>query len=102
MRDAEGRRLRPGVPARQVRRARPLPASIGCATLVFLRLKEQTRGTETRTVGTYEVYHDGKRAAAITVDGVLVPLSGATAESRGPGQNTRPATAANLPAAAGG
>jgi hypothetical protein len=59
------------------------------------RLSEQTRGTDTRTVGTYQVFHDGRPAAAVSVGGVQVPLSGTTAESRGPGQNATPATSAN-------
>jgi hypothetical protein len=59
------------------------------------RMKEQTRGNDTRTVGTYKVFHDGEEAAAISVDGVQVPLSGTTAESKGPSQNHTPATAAN-------
>jgi hypothetical protein len=59
------------------------------------RVKEQTRGNKTRTVGTYQVFHDGKPAAAIAVGGVQVPLSGTTAESKGPGQNDTPATNAN-------
>jgi len=59
------------------------------------RLNEQTRGNETRTVGTYKVFHDGQPAAAISVGGVLVPLSGTTAECKGPGQNATPATPAN-------
>ena len=58
------------------------------------RVKEQTRGNKTRTVGTYRVFHDGKPAAAITVDGIQVPLSGTTAELKGPGQNDTPATEA--------
>lgn len=58
------------------------------------RVTEQTRGTKTRTVGRYKVFHDGKPAAAITVEGVQVPLSGTTAESKGPAQNTTPATGA--------
>ncbi|HEX8663857.1 MAG TPA: hypothetical protein VF744_07500 [Beijerinckiaceae bacterium] len=62
--------------------------------LHVVRLKEQTRGRKTRTVGTYEVFHDGTPAAAIVVDGVEVPLSGTTAESKGPGQNDTPATPA--------
>jgi hypothetical protein len=57
------------------------------------RVKEQTRGNKTRTVGTYQVFHDGRPATAISVDGVEVPLFGTTAESRGPGQNDTPATA---------
>ena len=59
------------------------------------RQSEQTRGSKTRTVGTYQVFHDGKPATStILVDGVQVPLSGTTAESRGPGQNAAPATTA--------
>ncbi|HKG84155.1 MAG TPA: hypothetical protein VKB16_13520 [Beijerinckiaceae bacterium] len=58
------------------------------------RLKEQARGNQTRTVGTYQVFHDGEPASAISVDGVAVPLFGTTAESKGPGQNDTPATVA--------
>jgi hypothetical protein len=58
------------------------------------RVKGQTRGNETRTVGTYQVFHDGKPAVAATIDGAQVPLSGTTAESKGPGQNATPATEA--------
>lgn len=60
------------------------------------RLREQTKGDRTRTVGTYQVFHNGVPAAhTIKVDGVDVPLSGATAESRGPSQNDHPATKDN-------
>lgn len=61
------------------------------------RLTEQKRSNgKARTVGTYQVFHDGKPAAGtIKVDGVGVPLSGTTAESKGPSQNAKPATAAN-------
>lgn len=56
----------------------------------------QTRGTRARTVGTYQVLHDGVPATGtILVDGIAVPLSGTTAESKGPSQNAQPATAAN-------
>ena len=58
------------------------------------RLKEQARGNQTRTVGTYQVFHDGEPASAISVDGVAVPRFGTTAESKGPGQNDTPATVA--------
>lgn len=58
------------------------------------RVAEQSRGPKTRTVGTYQVFHDGRAAASIAVGGVGVPLSGTTAESKGPGQNAHPATAA--------
>ncbi|MFL5316706.1 MAG: hypothetical protein ACJ8A0_16695 [Microvirga sp.] len=58
------------------------------------RLKEQTRGNQTRTVGTYQVFHNGEPASAISVDGVAVPLFGTTAESKGPGQNDTPASVA--------
>lgn len=59
------------------------------------RINEQTRGAKTRTVGTYKVFHDGQPAATVSVGGVQVPLSGTTAESKGPGQNAVPATPAN-------
>ena len=56
------------------------------------REREQTRGTKTRTVGSYQVFHDGAAASAIRIEGRDVPLSGTCAESRGPSQNTAPAT----------
>ena len=59
------------------------------------RVSEQKRGVAIRTVGTYQVFHNGQPAGAITVGGVSVPLSGTTAESRGPSQNVHPATAQN-------
>lgn len=59
------------------------------------RLREQARGGESRTVGAYQVFHDGQAAVPISVGGVLVPLSGTTAECPGPGQNNHPATEEN-------
>jgi murein DD-endopeptidase MepM/ murein hydrolase activator NlpD len=60
------------------------------------RLSEQTRADDTRTVGAYEVLHDGARATnTIRVDGFDVPLFGTTAESCGPSQNDAPATPDN-------
>jgi hypothetical protein len=59
------------------------------------RVKEQKRGSARRTVGTYQVFHNGVPAASIAAGGVQVPLSGTTAESKGPGQNLAPATTAN-------
>lgn len=56
------------------------------------RVKEQTRNGRTRTVGTYQVFHDGEPAASIRLGNIDVPLSGMTAESPGPGQNETPAT----------
>jgi hypothetical protein len=44
------------------------------------RLREQTRGIRTRTVGAYQVYRDGAPA----IEGLL---SGTTAEALGPGGN---------------
>lgn len=58
------------------------------------RLSEQRRGSRRRTVGAYQVFHDGRAAAPVPVGGVSVPLSGTTAESPGPGQNDHPATEA--------
>jgi murein DD-endopeptidase MepM/ murein hydrolase activator NlpD len=56
----------------------------------------QTRDGRTRTVGRYEVLHDGAKATGtIRVDGKDVPLAGATAESPGPSQNAVPATEAH-------
>ena len=59
------------------------------------RVKEQRRGKAVRTVGTYQVFHDGVPAGSVAVGGVQVPLSGTTAESKGPGQNLTPASKAN-------
>lgn len=61
------------------------------------RLLEQSgSGGKKRTVGAYQVFHNGVAAAnTVTVDGVAVPLSGTTAESPGPSQNAHPATPAN-------
>ena len=57
------------------------------------RLSEQTRGSKTRTVGAYQVFHHGMPATnTVRVDGIDVPLFGTTAESRGPSQNDKPAT----------
>lgn len=56
------------------------------------RQSEQTFGGKTRTVGTYQVYHDGAKATGtILVDGKEVPLSGTTAEAAGPSQNAKTA-----------
>jgi hypothetical protein len=60
------------------------------------RLLEQSGGGRKRTVGAYQVFHNGVAAAhMIEVDGVDVPLSGTTAESPAPSQNDHPATPAN-------
>jgi hypothetical protein len=59
------------------------------------RLREQKRGTARRTVGAYQVFHNGQPARPLTVSGVEVPLSGTSAESPGPSQNVHPATARN-------
>jgi hypothetical protein len=59
------------------------------------RQSEQSRGGETRTVGTYQVFHGDEPAMAIDVGGVQVALSGTTAEPRGPSQNAEPATEEN-------
>jgi hypothetical protein len=56
------------------------------------RLLEQNRNGRTRTVGSYQVYHDGVPVADYELDGELLRLSGTTAESRGPGQNDHEAT----------
>src|SRR4051812_18289627 len=59
------------------------------------RLLEQSGGGRKRTVGAYQVFHDGVAAVpTIEVDGIDVPLSGTTAESPGPSQNDHPATKA--------
>ena len=46
--------------------------------LRITRTGEQTRGGKRRTVGKYEVFHDGVKVAG---------LSGVTAETKGPGDN---------------
>lgn len=59
------------------------------------RRSEQTRDGEVRTVGTYQVYHDGQPATSFRLSDVDVPLAGTTAEPKGPGQNETPAKKAN-------
>lgn len=59
------------------------------------RMRTQTRDGETRTVGAYQVYHDGQPASSFRLGGVDVPLAGTTAEPKGPGQNEKPAKKAN-------
>lgn len=61
----------------------------------IVRLQEQARGAERRTVGTYVVFHDGTPAPPIAVGGVQASLAGTTAEPKGPGQNAVPATPEN-------
>jgi murein DD-endopeptidase MepM/ murein hydrolase activator NlpD len=57
------------------------------------RRSEQTHGRQTRTVGTYQVYHDGQPATGtIRVGDKDVPLSGTTAEAAGPSQNAKRAS----------
>jgi len=54
------------------------------------RRSEQTHAGKSRTVGAYQVYHDGQAATGtIRVDDKDVPLSGTTAESPGPSQNAK-------------
>lgn len=54
------------------------------------RKSVQSGGGRTRTVGAYQVFHDGAKATGtILVDGKDVPLSGTTAESPGPSQNDK-------------
>lgn len=56
------------------------------------RLCEQTHDGRTRTVGTYQVYHDSEKATGtIRVGDKDVPLSGTTAEAPGPSQNAKTA-----------
>jgi peptidoglycan LD-endopeptidase LytH len=53
---------------------------------------EQTHGGKTRTVGTYQVFHDGEKATGtIRIGDKDVPLFGITAEAAGPSQNDRTA-----------
>jgi hypothetical protein len=47
----------------------------------IVRKSEQTRGGRRRTAGTYKVFHNGNAVAG---------LSGTVAETRGPGDNSRP------------
>ncbi len=55
------------------------------------RKLEQTHGKK-RTVGTYQVFHDGQKATGtVRVDGQEVPLFGTTAEAGGPSQNAKTA-----------
>jgi len=57
------------------------------------RRSEQTHGGKTRTVGTYQVYHDGQPATGtIRIGDKDVPLSGTTAEAPGPSQNAKRAS----------
>lgn len=63
--------------------------------ILISRTGLQTRGTRTRTVGTYQVYHDGQPAAPIQVGEFLVQLSGTTAEACNPSQNDAPANEAH-------
>lgn len=49
--------------------------------LLIERKRVDTRGTRKRTVGRYQVYHDGRAVSG---------LSGVVAETRGPGDNSRP------------
>lgn len=56
------------------------------------RERVQTRSGKTRTVGSYQVFHDGVAATSFDLNGNDVPLFGTTAESKGPGQNVTPAT----------
>lgn len=55
----------------------------------------QTRGTKSRTVGEYQVFHNGNPAPPIEIDGRVVQLSGTTAEAAPPSQNETPATQQN-------
>lgn len=61
------------------------------------RVKEQTRGGRKRTVGSYQVYHNGTPANSVSINGGAVPLSGTTAESKGPGQNAQQRPSRILP-----
>jgi hypothetical protein len=86
-------------------RAAPATASAGAAVpaaisgrgweLHIRRHTIQSRGGETRTVGDYQVYHDGQPQSTRRVGAHDVPLFGQTAEPRGPGQNERSATTNN-------
>ena len=75
--------------------AQRVKGGIGCRSpdragkSTFNALKEQTRGNETRTVGTYQVFHDGRAGRPDLSRRRRVPLSGTTAESKGPARTTR-------------
>src|SRR4051794_27568170 len=60
--------------------------------ILISRTATQKRSSDgrVRTVGTYQVFHDGAEATGtISVDGRQVPLFGTTAESPGPSQNDK-------------
>lgn len=51
------------------------------------RKSVQNNGSRTRTVGAYQVFHDGVPATSLRIGEFDVPLSGTTAEARGPSSN---------------
>ena len=51
------------------------------------RKSEQNNGSRTRTVGSYQVFHDGVPATSLRIGEIDVPLSGTTAEAIGPSSN---------------
>ena len=73
----------------------PLPVTGQGWEIHIKREATQTRAGRTRTVGHYQVYHDGEPQVSFRLGDRDVPLSGTTAEQKGPGQNETPATSAN-------
>lgn len=51
------------------------------------RKSQQNNGRRTRTVGSYQVFHDGAPVTSLKIGGLDVPLFGTTAEARGPSSN---------------
>lgn len=51
------------------------------------RKTQQSSGSRTRTVGSYQVFHDSAPATSIRIGEFDVPLFGTTAEARGPSSN---------------
>lgn len=51
------------------------------------RKSEQSNGSDFRTVGSYQVFHDGVPATSLRIGEFDVPLSGSTAEAVGPSSN---------------
>ena len=55
--------------------------------ILITRRSVQNNGRKARTVGTYQVFHDDRPATSIRIGAFDVPLSGTTAEARGPSSN---------------
>lgn len=90
---AEAEATRPDAAARETAAA---VAMDGSGWEIHIRRRTvQSRDGDIRTVGTYQVFHDGRPASNFRLGGRDVPLAGTTAEPKGPGQNARPATRRN-------